>query len=130
MDFLNKFQPQREVINPNRNHEIKQSTDGFRVNITLLSLIISSRMDAPIFDYEKKLSKTSIEKSIPRPMDFTNSQIGWLDYIKNEAKELMNKIHEQEEEEKQYQKEKLLQKQEEFQKTRRDFYQEMGFLRK
>ena len=130
MDFLNKFQPQREVITPFRNHEIKVFDNGFRLNITLLGLIISSRFDAPIFDYEKKLSRTSIQKSLPRPMNFDNSQIGWLNYIKNEAKELMNKIHEQEEEEKQYQKEKLLQKQEEFQKTRRAFYQEMGFLRK
>ena len=129
MSYYNKhFSPQREVINPNQNHIIRNFDNGFRINETLLGRIVASRIDAPIYDYTLKLQQVKLDRTIPRPIDFGNDIIGWFNSIRDEAKAVLNKIHDGEIQEKLYQKQLQKQKEEKFLEEKRKFYRENGML--
>ena len=122
------FQPQRQVLSVNQNHTIVQHSNGVRINETLLGRIMGARNNGMVFDYEWELRYTRTEKTIERPMDFGNDIVGWFNYIRAEAKAVMNKIHAEEQEEKEYQKTLLKEKEQKFLEDKRKFYRDNGML--
>ena len=107
--------------------EITEHYNGVRVNLTLLGKVRSAKMDEIT---ESSNIDIKVQSSIPRPKDFGTDLFAWLNDVRNEAKEVMNKLNKYKEEEKEYQ-EKLKQKvQEDALKRRKEFFIEYGVLAK
>ena len=107
--------------------EITEHYNGVRINHTLLGKIRSAKMDEIT---EIKTNSIKVHSFVPRPKDFGTDLFAWFEDIRNEAKEVMNKLHKYKEEEKQYQ-EKLKQKfKEEAVKKSHEFFVEYGVLAK
>lgn len=107
--------------------EITEHYNGVRVNQTLLGKIRSAKMDEIT---ESTNTDIKLQSSVPRPKDFGTDLFAWLSDVRNEAKEVMNKLNKYRAEEKEYQ-EKLKQKvQEEALKRRKEFLIGYGVLAK
>lgn len=107
--------------------EITEHYNGVRINHTLLGKIRSAKMDEIT---EINNNSIKVHSFVPRPVDFGTDVFAWLSAVKNEAKEVMNKLHKYKEEEKKYQ-EQLKQKfKEEATKKSHEFFVEYGVLAK
>ena len=107
--------------------EITEHYNGVRVNKTLLGKIRSAKMDEIT---ESSNIDIKLQSSVPRPKDFGTDIFAWLDDVKKQAKEIMNRNKQYAQEEKEYQ-EKLKQKvQEEALMRRKEFLISYGVLAK
>ena len=107
--------------------EITEHYNGVRVNKTLLGKIRSAKMDEIT---ESSNIDIKLQSSVPRPKDFGTDVFAWLDDVKKQAKEIMNRNNQYAQEEKEYQ-EKLKQKvQEEALMRRKEFLISYGVLAK
>ena len=107
--------------------EITEHYNGVRVNQTLLGKIRSAKMDEIT---ESSNIDIKVQSSVQRPKDFGTDVFAWLEDVKKQAKEIMNKNNQYAQEEKEYQ-EKLKQKvQEDALKRRKEFLIGYGVLSK
>lgn len=107
--------------------EITEHYNGVRVNQTLLGKIRSAKMDEIT---ESSNIDIKVQSSVPRPKDFGTDLFAWINDVRNEAKDVMNKLNKYRQEEKEYQ-EKLKQKiQEDALKRRKEFLIGYGVLAK
>jgi len=107
--------------------EITEHYNGVRINHTLLGRIQSAKMNEVI---DIKTNPIKVHSFVPRPKDFGTDVFAWLNSIKEEAKEIMNRNKQYAQEEKEYQ-EKLKQKvQEEAINKSHKFFVEYGVLAK
>jgi|ERR1035437_1178736 hypothetical protein len=84
----------------NNLENITEHYNGVRINQTLLGRIRSAKMDETT---ESKILTIKTHSSVPRPKDFGTDLFAWLDEIKKEAKEVMNKLNRYKKEEEEYQ---------------------------
>lgn len=101
--------------------------NGVRVNETLVGKIREAKMNDGFIE---RPTKIAVQNSVERPMSFGDNVFDWLDYIRNEAKMLMNKNHQYEKQEKAYQERVKQEVQEKALANRRKFFVEYGVLSK
>jgi len=107
--------------------EITTHFNGVRINETLVGKIRSAKMD----DCKKESTvKVKVLKTVERPMNFGDNLFEWLNHVRLEAKETMNKNHKSEKEEKEYIELKKKQAQAESTEKRREFFRNYGVLPK
>ena len=119
---------------------ITEHFNGVRVNETLLGRIRSAKMDDV---YEVNNKNIKLQSSVPRPKVFTtdkdgkqievsfdNNLFGWFDFIREEAKRVINKNKQYAEEEKKYQEELKTKHNEKALKEKREFLINYGLLPK
>jgi len=106
---------------------ITEHYNGVRINHTLLGKIRSAKMDEII---EVKTNTIKVHSFVPRPKDFGTDVFAWLDDVKKEAKNVMNKLNEFKKEEKEYQEQLKIKTQEDALKRRKEFLIEYGLLNK
>lgn len=80
--------------------EITQHYNGVRVNQTLVGKIRSAKMDEIT---ESSNINIKVQSSVPRPKDFGTDLFAWINDVRNEAKDVMNKLNKYRQEEKEYQ---------------------------
>jgi len=107
--------------------EITEHYNGVRVNLTLLGKVRSAKMDEVC---ENKSINIKVRSSIPRPKDFGTDVFAWLDDVKKQAKEIMNRNKQYAQEEKEYQEQLKIKMQEEALRKRHEFFVEYGVLAK
>jgi gas vesicle protein len=107
--------------------EITEHYNGVRVNLTLLGKVRSAKMDEIT---ESSNINIKVQSSIPRPKDFGTDVFAWLDDVKKQAKEIMNRNKQYAQEEKEYQEQLKTKMQEQALKKRHEFFVEYGVLAK
>lgn len=107
--------------------EITSHFNGVRINETLVGKIRSAKMDECRVDSSKQVK---VLKTVERPMNFGDNLFEWLNHVRSEAKETMNKNHKLEKQEKEYIELKKKQAQKETAEKRREFFRNYGVLPK
>lgn len=120
-------------------NKVVTHSNGVRVYEDLAAKIRSIRMNDIIVPPNLYAPKLQIQKSVPRPkrydkdgkeIPFENNLFVWRDEINKEAKELINKNREFEEQEKEYLEKVKREKQNKALEESRKFFQEYGVLPK
>jgi len=101
--------------------------NGVRVNEELVGKILSAKSDEVITESSYKVP---VQSSVDRPMSFGNNVFAWLDYIRQEAKDIMNKNHSYEKNEKDTEHKAALENDTKILTQRRKFFQDFGVLPK
>jgi hypothetical protein len=122
-----------------RLNSVTSHYNGVKTNDTLVGKISATRMDEINCTTTEIKPVDYIEKSVPRPkvfnenneeVKFDNNLFGWMDLIRKEAKETMNKNHQMYEEERILQERIKAEKNEKALRERREFYVSYGLLPK
>jgi hypothetical protein len=120
-------------------NETTKHFNGIKMNDTLTGKIRSAKMDdfTPNSSTQKVLIQSSTERpkvfeitdgGEPKEIDLSKDLFAWLGMIRKEAKEVMNKIHYYEEEEKQYLEISSKEKHNKDLEKSRTFFREFGVL--
>ena len=110
---------------------ITEHFNGVRINETLVGRIKGMRMtEVDCVIEESDEPKFPTKSSVPRPKSFGNNLFAWIDEVRQEAKEVMNKLHKYEKEEKEYQERIKSEKTSKALQERRKFFVDYGLLPK
>ena len=114
---------------------VTQYYNGVRINETIVGKLRAARMDEI---QEPNIENIRIEKSVPRPTVYDKlekkekeiSFIGWMELVRSEAKDVVNKNLLYEKEEKEYQEKIKIKMQEEALRKKKEFLSNYGLLTK
>lgn len=106
---------------------ITEHYNGVRINQTLLGRIRSAKMDEIP---ESKILTIKSHSFVPRPKDFGTNLFAWLEEIREEAKEVMNKLNRYKKEEEEYQERIKQESNKRAIKKQHEFFVEYGVLNK
>jgi hypothetical protein len=111
---------------------ITEHYNGVRINETLVGRIKVMRMtevDCIVTESDDE-PKFPTLRSVPRPKTFGNNLMAWMDEVRKEAKDVINKNRQYEKEEKEFQEQIKTEKNNKALQERREFFINYGLLPK
>ena len=110
---------------------ITEHFNGVRINETLVGRIKGERMlEADCIVVESDKPKFPTKSSTPRPKSYGNNLFAWIEEIRQDAKDVVNKNRQHEIAEKEYQEKIKTERNEVALKERREFFIGYGLLPK
>jgi hypothetical protein len=110
---------------------ITEHYNGVRINETLVGRIKGMRMtEVECSIIESDEPKVATLRSVPRPKSYGSNLFAWIAEVRQEAKEVINKNHQYEKQEKEYQEKLKAEITSKALEERRKFYVDFGLLPK